>query len=300
MSIKLPAQPPALTFNSTQATPETAATPKAAIAAPVASRDAFQAGAAPGLFDTQKAASVQRVQDGAPQKTKTVMIFGLSANPPTGLGGHAGIVNWGATSLKVDVKNEDKPELNRDDVKMDEVWVLPVYKHAFSAKKGLLDFDHRVAMSKLAFENLPGLEGRVKVKDTERVVIEEALSEGLKTGITPDKVRVGTIDIIRRLMADHADTQFVLALGGDTYADLTAGKWKEGDKLLKMLPIVVIPRKGVDGVAGSEDAPQLSDISSTKVRGSTDLEFLKTAVHPDVLQYMVEHKLYAFAGDEQA
>lgn len=66
-----------------------------------------------------------------------------------------------------------------------------------------------------------------------------------------------------------------------------------------MVPIVALPRAGVDGVAGTEDnAPKLTDISSTKVRGSTDLEFLKGALEPDVLQYILDKKLYAFAPTE--
>ena len=244
---------------------------------------------------------VAAVSEGKSTKTRTVLLFGLSANPPTGMGGHAGIVNWGGKHLQVDVPNDEHPELAKENVPMDEVWVMPVYKHLFSSKGNLVDFEHRFAMAKIAFESLPDLEGKVHVSDIERKVITGAVAQAEKRGESAKSVRVGTIDIVEQLMADHPDTQFVLALGGDTYQDLKGGKWKRGDELQQKLPIVVIPRKGVDGVEGSEDnAPQLSDISSTKVRASTDLEMLQAVLHPDVLKYMQEHELYAFAKDASA
>jgi nicotinic acid mononucleotide adenylyltransferase len=161
-------------------------------------------------------------------------------------------------------------------------------------------------MAKIGFENLPGLEGRVAVKDTERVVIEAAMAkakaEGKKAGLSEEdsvkQMRVGTIDIVRHLMAEHPDTQFVLALGGDTYLDLLGGKWKEGDTLQQLLPIVALPRAGVTAKATAENGPKLSDISSTKVRESHDLEFLASVLHPDVLKYILDHKLYAFSQPE--
>ena len=244
----------------------------------------------------QSLSGVKPVSDGKTEQLKTTMLFGLSANPPTHLGGHAGIVEWGATKLKVDVPNDEDPARARENVPIDEVWVLPVYKHMFASKSDLLGFDDRHAMARLAFEDLPGLEGRVQVKDTERQVITAAVEEAQKNGDPPESVKIGSIDMIRHLMKEHPDRQFVLSLGGDTYRDLLAGKWKEGDTLQELIPIVVIPRKGVDGIEGSEDnAPDLTDISSTKVRGSTDLEFLAEVLHPDVLQYVRDHKLYAFA-----
>ena len=54
-----------------------------------------------------------------------VCVYGLSANPPTGEGGHATIV----------------AHLRR---MFDEVWVLPVYRHAFESKSNLAPYDHRV------------------------------------------------------------------------------------------------------------------------------------------------------------
>jgi hypothetical protein len=56
---------------------------------------------------------------------KTVLIFGLSANPPTGAHGHAGIVRWAAQELRVDLP-DDAHLLAQEAVPIDEVWVMPV------------------------------------------------------------------------------------------------------------------------------------------------------------------------------
>lgn len=240
-------------------------------------------------------AELKPVGDGKAEVKKTVLLFGLSANPPTGMGGHAGIVAWGGKDLRIDLPNDEKPAEARERVGIDEVWVLPVYKHAFASKSNLLPFEHRAAMAKLAFEDLPGLEGRVQVKDTEKQVIEGAFAQAAAEGRDASTVRVGTIDMVRKLMSDHPDTQFVLALGGDTFSDLRGGKWKEGDTLQQLVPIVVLPRAGVDGVTGTEEnAPKLTDISSTKVRASKDEAFLSEALHPKVLEYIKANNLYAF------
>jgi nicotinic acid mononucleotide adenylyltransferase len=57
---------------------------------------------------------------------RRVCLFGLSANPPTGTFGHQGIVAAlvaGGTFL--------------------EVWVLPVFTHAYASKRALAPFEHR-------------------------------------------------------------------------------------------------------------------------------------------------------------
>ena len=89
-----------------------------------------------------------------------VCVYGLSANPPTGEGGHATIV----------------AHLRR---MFDEVWVLPVYRHAFESKSNLAPYDHRVRMCELAFGlgNMTEQRRRtekVKVLNIERAVVRTA------------------------------------------------------------------------------------------------------------------------------
>lgn len=234
---------------------------------------------------------------GAPPWEQTVVLFGSSMNPPTGTAGHGGIVTWGARA-EVDIADDERPENARQDVPVDKVWVLPVYRHLFASKSNLLPFEQRMEMAKLAFSDLPGLEGRVEVKDTERTVVEKAVAEAKAAGLPLENVRVGTIDILRHLQAEYPKTKFVLALGADTYQDLLDGKWKEGDKILASTPIIVVPREGVSGVTGfADNAPKLGEVSSTKIRSSADLEYLSDpeVLHPKVLEYMQKNKLYGFA-----
>lgn len=57
---------------------------------------------------------------------KRICLFGTSANPPTGWGGHAGIVQFLAsmTSCNTDESHDTS-------LLFHEVRVLPVYKHMF-------------------------------------------------------------------------------------------------------------------------------------------------------------------------
>lgn len=52
-----------------------------------------------------------------------ICLFGTSANPPTGLGGHTGIVSSLASIKSTEKENTPK---------FDEIRVLPVYKHMFT------------------------------------------------------------------------------------------------------------------------------------------------------------------------
>ena len=61
-------------------------------------------------------------------------LYGLSANPPTGESGHLGIIQYyQSTSI------------------FNEIWIIPVYKHMFSSKSNMIDFEHRVKMCELSF-----------------------------------------------------------------------------------------------------------------------------------------------------
>lgn len=198
-----------------------------------------------------------------------VIVFGLSANPPTGWGGHAGIVRFAAT-------------------RADEVWIIPVYRHAFVEKREMASYEDRRAMAKLAFEQIPG----AKVIDTERELSEKNdLSKG-------SGAFIGTIDVVRALKAAHPDKDFELLLGGDTYRDLAAGRWKESDALRALVPILVISRTGVplDRGASALQVPGLTDVSSSAVRASQDLSFLHQALQPEVLEYIQRHHLYSFGS----
>ena len=211
---------------------------------------------------------------------RSILLFGLSANPPTGSGGHAGIVGWAASGRTFAALSNRAPA---------EVWVLPVYVHSFSQKRNMPAFPHRMAMARLAFARLPGASVPVRVLDVERRVAE-AWAEGSAPGSRP-----GTVDVVRYLAAAHPGTRFGLLLGADTYLDLAAGRWKESEALRSLVDMVVVPRRGKGSPdALAADPPELSDISSSVLRATTDENTWRQAVCPEVFAYVREHGLYGF------
>ena len=143
-------------------------------------------------------------------KGRKIALFGLSANPPTGHSGHLGIVRFLAqTGL------------------FDEVWALPVYQHMFAAKRSMEPFEHRVAMSKICFDDESTPNCQVRVMMIEKYAAEYYLA---KEG--PD-FRVGTVDVLDYIHDQCPGLDLHLVLGTDTYKDLTARKWKQSDRSVK-------------------------------------------------------------------
>jgi nicotinic acid mononucleotide adenylyltransferase len=102
-----------------------------------------------------------------------VAVFGLSANPPTHACGHGGIVRVVAPLVD---------EVRRASCGMSllpaharaccQLWVLPVFQHAFSAKANLAPFEHRLRMCELGLAAAAPAGAVVRVLDTERRVCE--------------------------------------------------------------------------------------------------------------------------------
>ena len=224
---------------------------------------------------------------------RPILLFGLSANPPTGEGGHEGIVRWAA-----------RGGISAwSDRGLAEIWVLPVYVHAFAQKRDMPAFHHRLEMARLAFERMSDTQVPVRVLDVERTVAQ-AWARREPLGAGPEGTagtRPGTIDVVRYLIATHPDCCFGLLLGADTYRDLMAGRWKESQALLQLVEVFVVPRVGIDAIPrkkGGEDAvreaPLLSDISSSILRATTDEAMWRRSVSPEVFAYVVKHGLYGF------
>ncbi|KAG6968219.1 hypothetical protein JG688_00005922 [Phytophthora aleatoria] len=218
---------------------------------------------------------------------REVLLFGLSANPPTGSRGHMGVVKHCRSMF-------------------DEIWLLPVHQHIYSSKRQLAPFEHRVEMCRLALEALrdevdAGAELKVVEEEREMFELMAAKSD------SPEQLRLGSIDLVHYLLDKHKDTSFTMLLGGDTYADLLAGKWKRGDELMQLVKLLVVDRKGIDSPWRDQHAAEsrvtyinvseLSDVSSTMVRATADRAELARRLDPAVLDYIVQHKLYAFATE---
>lgn len=231
------------------------------------------------------------------KRRRQVCLFGTSANPPTGDGGHRGIV----LALS---------EMER----FDEIRVLPVYRHTFSTKRhSLVSYEHRMNMCRLAFGRIP----KVIVSNAEQESFQRKVTEEM----TEDEIqalRVGTADLMDMLMAEEPDTDFSFCLGADTFMDLTEWKWKRSKDVFRLLDgrLIVLHRKGMTSSLLQEriaavnetdgrgnvvllEIPSLREVSSSSVRSLGDDDTLTGMVTPDVLKYMKEHKLYAFGENSE-
>jgi nicotinic acid mononucleotide adenylyltransferase len=246
--------------------------------------------------------------------TKTILqrriaVLGASLDPPTGDGGHGGIVSYFARSSH-----------------FDEVWVLPVYIHPFVLNKQLkASFEDRVEMAKLSLEPR-GINNNVRILEAERILSEQRQKNGL------DPV-FGTMDLFDWLLTNppeimHSITtgtsattslltttttsssyqfDFSLILGYDTLCDLLEGKWRRYEDLLKTIGIVAIERQGIvpkipiviPSYAKHVELvkiDQLTDVSSTRARSMTTIEELRKICDESVCQYIVRKGLYGMAS----
>lgn len=205
--------------------------------------------------------------------TRTVGLFGLSANPPTGAGGHLGLVRWALAQTHVPI---------------DALWVVPVYRHVFPEKEDLAAFEHRRAMCQLGLADPVG--PRVVVCSVERDLAE---AKGRA---------VGTAELLRFVQAEAPDVRWVLVLGQDTFQDLSAGRWREAEWLLSQ-PRLVAARAGLGdagrGTQGVFAVDGLQAVSSSAARRARTRAELTPLVVPAVAAYIERHGLYGFARPEQ-
>lgn len=135
------------------------------------------------------------------------------------------------------------------------------------------------------------------------------------------------------LLTNEPNTKFSLALGTDTFLDLTSFKWKRSKDVISLLEgrIVVIYRSIGTTIQNCEIQSQtklfsildervqsvnsefsndvdkepvkilnikgLSDVSSTRVRSTKDQGLLSEWINRPVLEYIVSNKLYSFSDE---
>lgn len=210
---------------------------------------------------------------------RRVLLFGLSADPPTGAGGHLGLIRWA-------VARPAHPELGG---RLDAIRVLPVYRHAYAEKSGLASYEDRVQMCRLGFARAGRPDLPVEVSRD-----EEDLAR--RRGGT----RGSTLELIEDLEAREPGVRFGLLLGADTAADLRAGRWQRSDELLARVPLVIAPRAGVEGAGDlgfASDAPQLEAVSSSAARAAAKHPArLRSLVVEPVARYIESRGLYSAAG----
>jgi nicotinate-nucleotide adenylyltransferase len=153
---------------------------------------------------------------------------------------------------------------------VDEVWLLPSYRHPFG--KALEPFEERLRMCELAAESLRGVQ----------VCAAEAELAG-------DPLVGKTARTLEYLKGKHPALRFALAVGSDLLPE--APSWYRWDLVQERARIVVVGRQGHP--AGAEGRPLLPAVSSTEIREhlsrGADVSHL---VPRKVLEYIRERGLY--------
>ncbi|GAX20118.1 hypothetical protein FisN_17Lh071 [Fistulifera solaris] len=191
-----------------------------------------------------------------------IALYGLSADPPTGHGGHVGIVQ-----ALVDL--------------FDEVHILPVYRHTYQDKRQrLVSFEHRWNMCHRAFADLSP---KVVVSDAEYQSWRHAVA-----GLSEEEaaqVSVGTAALMEYYQSlDNSSVEYYFCLGADAFLDLLAGKWKESQRVLGLLQgrFVVFHRHSADIAMLQEKVQQMPGAQLLEVESLTNVSSSQ------------EHKLYQF------
>jgi len=181
---------------------------------------------------------------------RTVAVYGGSFNPP-----HI------AHQLACLFTLETQP--------VDQVWMIPTYRHPLDKGPQLIDYEHRVAMCRLAAAPLGD---RVQVSEVERELGGESSR---------------TLDTIQELVRRHPGVAFRIVVGADILEQVD--QWYRWDDVIALAPPIVLGRPGYAG--GLQ--PQLPEVSSTDVRarlsrGETAVPLVSRAV----MDYIASRSLY--------
>ena len=176
---------------------------------------------------------------------------------------------------------------------LDALHVVPTGQ-AWHKARSLSAPEHRLAMAKLAFENLP------------RVVVDGR--ELRRTGPT------FTIDTLQALHAENPQAQLYLVIGADQFADF--GHWHRWQEILQIAIICIAGRALSTGIKAEFDAQSdkfeasnprfltldlpLMPVSATRIRkliasgGAAAAEIAQLLPEP-VARYISLHQLYRSA-----
>jgi nicotinate-nucleotide adenylyltransferase len=183
---------------------------------------------------------------------RTVALLGGSFNPPHV--GHVMAAWWVRATQPVD-----------------EVWLLPAWRHPFG--KELAPFADRVRMCRLAVRGVAG----VKVSSAEREL------EG-------DPLCGKTARTLEWLRERHPGTRFALVVGTDILRETV--KWYRWDRVAQLARVIVVGRQGYPE-GSPAGAPLLPEVSSTEVRARLARgEDAAGLVPRAVADYARERRLY--------
>jgi len=184
---------------------------------------------------------------------RRAVVYGLSADPPTDVGGHASVVR----ALRAWTSDG-----GGDDSRVDEVLVTPVYEHAYSSKRrtmatGTTSYEARLAMCGLAFEDAVVEDAKGRAEDAFAPASESSFSGEARVVVSRGEARAargreagakpGTTSALMALLRkEQPDTDFIICLGEDAFDDLITGKWHRGEELLREHAFIVAPRHGYE------------------------------------------------------
>ncbi len=159
----------------------------------------------------------------------------------------------------------------------DEVWWLPVHRHAFDKDRSLAPWEDRLAMAEAALAGLA--DSRVRVDPVEATL----------------GPRSYTIETIAALRERHPEHTFVWIAGADVLRELP--RWHRWDELKAMLAFAVVGRgeRRAEVPAGASVElldVTLPDISSSQVRrliAAGEREAARPLLPPAVAAWLDDH-----------
>ncbi len=163
----------------------------------------------------------------------------------------------------------------RDSGLADEVWFLVTPLNPHKQGKTLTDEGERLAMVRLAIAAEQG----VAASDFEFHLPRPSY----------------TINTLAALEVAFPGRDFLLLMGADNWQKID--KWYKGDEIVSRFGIIVYPRGAEAAPALPENVKWLQaplyDISSTEIRCALSAgEDVSQWLHPDVVKYIKEKKLY--------
>ena len=172
------------------------------------------------------------------------------------------------------------------ELELDGLYVIPTGQ-AWHKARSLSPAEHRLAMTRLAFENMP------------RVVVDDR--EIKRLGPT------FTIDTLEALQAENPGAQFYLLMGADQFAAFK--QWHQWREILSIAIICVAGRERFEWVEGQFDAKNAQEngvvtismpsmaVSATQIRqliagGLGENQVIADLLPHPVARYIATHQLY--------
>lgn len=189
-------------------------------------------------------------------RVRKIGVFGGTFDP----------IHFGHIHLAIELKEAEG---------LDEVWFCPAWQNPLKPSKKNLSIDHRIAMVRLAIQDIP----KFKVFDF------ESKREGPSY----------TVETLRELKAIYPENQLFLLMGEDTFHHFD--KWKS-PKEIEQLAKLLVGRRGGSEVAKLENSQAFSpismiEISSTKIRDRIkNGQYCGHLIPKEVLDYISEYRLY--------